>query len=195
MKFGSFVIAALLVLPALAENAPAPTPAGPSRVAVLRFQDAVLSTQEGRQAAAALKAKFDPRKAQLEKRQQELQAEQKQLETGTATLSADARAKLQEEVARGSRDLQRAADDLNTDVQTDENRMMQELATKMSDVIHKYATANGYTMVLDVSSQQTPVLWAAAGANISADIVKAYDAAHPVHTAAAAPAPKATASK
>ncbi len=39
-------------------------------------------------------------------------------------------------------------------------------------------------MVLDVSSQQTPVLWAAAAANISADIVKAYDAAYPVNTAA-----------
>jgi len=37
---------------------------------------------------------------------------------------------------------------------------MQDLGQKMMDVIIKYATQNGYSMVLDVSSQQTPVLWA-----------------------------------
>ncbi len=193
MKFHSLVIAALLVWPvAAAENAPAPTATAPTRVAVIRFQDAVLTTQEGRQAAAALKAKFDPRKAQLEKRQADLQALQQKLQSGAATMTPEARTKLQDDLAAGSRALQRDADDLNNDVQQEEGRIMGQMASKMSEVIQKYATSNGFTMVLDVSSQQTPVLWAAAASNISADIVKAYDAAYPVSTApAAAKAPAA----
>ncbi len=192
MKFRSLVIAALLVLPAAAADSPAPTATASKGVAVIRFQDAVLTTQEGRQAAAALKAKFDPRKAQLEKRQADLQAMQQKLAAGANTMTPEARTKLQEDLARGSRELQRDADDLNTDVQQDEGQIMGKMATKMSEVIKKYATSNGYSVVLDVSSQQTPVLWAAAATNISADIVKAYDAAYPVNTATAA---KTTAAK
>ncbi len=192
MKFRSLIIAALLVLPAAAaENAPSPTATAPTRVAVIRFQDAVLTTQEGRQAAAALKAKFDPRKAQLEKRQADLKALQQKLQSGAATMTPEARTKLQDDLASGSRTLQRDADDLNNDVQQEEGRIMGQMASKMSQVIQKYATSNGFTMVLDVSSQQTPVLWAAAAANISADIVKAYDAAYPAGSAAAAKAPAA----
>jgi outer membrane protein len=191
VKFRSLVIAALLVLPAAAaENAPTATAPASTRIAVIRFQDAVLTTQEGRQASAALKAKYDPRKAQLEKRQADLQATQQKLSAGASNLTPEARTKLQDDLARGSRELQRDADDLNTDVQQDEGRIMGQMATKMSEIIQKYASGNGYSVVLDVSSQQTPVLWAAAASNISADIVKAYDAAYPVNTTAKTTAAK-----
>jgi outer membrane protein len=68
---------------------------------------------------------------------------------------------------------------------------MQDLGNKIMDVIIKYATQNGYTMVVDVSSPQTPVLWAAPEVDITQDIVKLYDQAHP-GGAAATPAPAAT---
>jgi outer membrane protein len=190
VKFRSLMISALLVLPALAADAPAPAPSAPpsTKIAVIRFQDAVLTTQEGRQAAAQMRAKFDPRKTELEKRQAELQAMQQKMQSG-ANMAPDARAKLQADFERGSRDLQRAADDLNAEVQQEEGRVMGQMATRMSEIIGKYAQSNGFSVVLDVSSQQTPVLWAAAASNISSDIVKAYDAAYPVRTPAPATTP------
>lgn len=200
MKFRSIIIAAMIALPAAAQGpsaaaaktaepvaAPAPA-ATPFKVAVIRFQDAVLSTQEGQKASAALRAKFDPKKADIEKRQADLQAMQEKLQKGTATMSPEARSKMQEDLARGSRNLQHDVDDLNSELQEDEGKMMQDIAGKMSELLQKYATQNGYAVVLDVSSQQTPVLWADAAANITPDIVKQYDAAHPVKSAAAAPA-------
>jgi outer membrane protein len=192
----SIVIAVLLGLPAAAQTTPAPAPApAPSGatqgVAIISFQDAVLSTQEGQQAQAALKAKFDPRKATLEKRRTELEALQEKIQKSGASMTRDALTKAQNDLAAGSRTLNRDGDDLNNDVQEEEGKIMQGMASKMGAIIQKYAGANGFSVVLDVSSQQTPVLWAAQSANITAEIVKQYDAAYPVKkAAAAAPAPQ-----
>jgi outer membrane protein len=45
----------------------------------------------------------------------------------------------------------------------------------MMAVIEKYAKDNGYTMILDVSNPNTPVLYASSGIDITQDIVQLYD--------------------
>lgn len=169
-------------------SAPAPAPAKAPKVAVIQFQAAVLSTAEGKAASSTLRAKFDPKKADVDKRQAQLKEMNDKLQKGGATLSPEARAKMQDDLGRGSRTLQRDIDDLNNELQQDEGKLMQEMGVKMTDLIQSYATKHGYSIVLDVSSEQTPVLWADAASNITADIVKEYDALHPVKSAAAASA-------
>ena len=68
---------------------------------------------------------------------------------------------------------------------------MQELGGKMMAVLEKYATQNGFAVVLDVSNPQTPVLWAASAVDITNDIVKLYDQAYPGTAAAPAAKPAA----
>jgi outer membrane protein len=65
---------------------------------------------------------------------------------------------------------------------------MQELGNKVMAVVEKYATGNGYALVLDVSNPQTPVLWASQTIDITGDIVKLYDQANPGTGAPAAAA-------
>ena len=73
----------------------------------------------------------------------------------------------------------------------EQGRVFQDLSQKLYAVVSQYATQNGYAVVLDVSNnQQSPILWAAASTDITNDIVKLYDQAHPA-AAAAAPAPAA----
>jgi outer membrane protein len=55
-------------------------------------------------------------------------------------------------------------------------------------IIDQYASRNGFAVVLDVSSPQTPVMWAAAAVDITPEIVKLYDQAHPAAAPAGAPA-------
>jgi outer membrane protein len=179
------VIAAPLAAQTANRAAAPAAAAGSTKVAIIAFQQAVLTTQEGQAAAASLKSKYDPKKAELQKRQTELQAMQDKLEKGGATLASDVRAKMQSDLATGGRNLNHDAEDLNTAVQEDEGKIMQGMASKMGDIIKNYATQNGYTIVLDVSSQATPVLWATPAVNITADIVKLYDQAHPAGSAAA----------
>jgi len=49
------------------------------------------------------------------------------------------------------------------------------LASKVYDVMQAYAELHGYTLVLDVSQQQSPVLYAATANNITKDIIDAYN--------------------
>jgi Skp family chaperone for outer membrane proteins len=156
------------------------------KIAIISFQEAVLSTGEGQKAVAAMKTKFDPKKAAIEKKQADLTAMQERLQKGGPGVTDAVKAKMQNDLAVGGRSLNHDVDDLNAEVQEEQGKVMQVMAAKMGEIIKGYATKNGYTVVLDVSGQTTPVLWAAPSVNITQAIVKLYDAAHPV---GAAPAP------
>ena len=67
---------------------------------------------------------------------------------------------------------------------------MQDLGSKMQAVWEQYLPQNGYALLIDVGSQQTPVLWATSSVDITQEIIKLYDQAHPV-APASPPAPPA----
>jgi len=172
--------------PAPAARPAAPAPA-PTKIAILNIQRAILSTKDGQKAATELQAKYDPKRAELQKRQSNIQSMEDQLRKGGATMSDDAKGKLQRDIDSSTKALQRDGQDLNDELDQDNQRLMQDLGGKMMAVIESYATQNGFAVVLDVSNPQTPVLWAAAATDVTPDIVRLYDAAHP-ETAAAKPA-------
>jgi outer membrane protein len=166
--------------------------ATPTKVAIISVQQAILQTKDGQKASAALQAKFLPKRQELEKKQASIQALQEQMKKGSATMSEDAKNKLAREIDSNQKSLQRDSEDFDADVQQEEGRIMQDLGQKIMDVIIKHATQNGFAMVLDVSNQQTPVLWADPSADITTEVIKLYDAAHPAAgTAPAAPAASA----
>jgi outer membrane protein len=171
----------LLVYPALALGfaAFAHAQATPSKVAIISVQQAILQTKDGQKASADLQSKFLPKRQEIEKKQQSIQGLQEQMKKGSATMSDDAKTKLARDIDSGQKSLQRDTEDFDADVQQEENKIMQDLGQKIMDVIIKYATQNGFSMVLDVSSQQTPVLWADPSADITTEIIKLYDQAHP----------------
>lgn len=191
MKFRSLLIPSVLSCAAWGQAAkPAAAPAAvPTKIAIIQFQQAVLATAEGRQVSAAMRAKYDPKKVDVEKRRAQLQSMQDQLQKGGATMTAAARTKLQNALTAGERALNRDIEDLNTEVQADQGKAMQSMASQMGEIIKKYATEHGYAVVLDASGQATPILWAASNVNITADIVKLYDQAHPAKAVAPAAGP------
>ena len=85
-------------------------------------------------------------------------------------------------VARGFLDAQE-------ELQGEQQKVLQSLGQRMMAVIEKYAKDNGYTMILDVSNPNTPVLYASSGIDITQDIVSLYDKTTTNGTPAATPAP------
>jgi outer membrane protein len=187
---------------AYAQVQPAPTQAaappphqampGPAatKIAIINIQSAILNTKDGQKAAADVQVKFNPRKTELDKKRTEIDAIQEQLRKGAATMSDEAKERLQKEIDAGTKELNRKGQDMNDDLEQEQGRIMQDLGAKMMKIVEEYAAQNGYAVVLDVSNPQTDVLWAAASTNITPDIVRLYDQAHPN---AAAPAPPAAA--
>ena len=169
---------------------PAPQTSGvlPTKIAIISVQQAIMSTGDGRKAAQEMQAKFNPRQEALKKMQADIQSMQDQMKKGSATLSDDAKNKLARDIDAKTKTFQRDADELNADIEQENGRLMQDLGGKMQAVWEQYLPQNGYAILLDVGSQQTPVLWAAAAVDITPEIIKLYDQAHPV---AAAPAPAA----
>jgi len=172
----------LLVFPAFALGFAAlaqAQAAAPTKVAIISVQQAILQTKDGQKASGELQAKFLPRRQELEKKQASIQTLQEQMKKGSATMSDDAKTKLARDIDSNQKSLQRDSEDFESDVQQEEGKIMQDLGQKMMDVIIKYATQNGFSMVVDVSNPQTPVLWADPSVDITNEIIKLYDQAHP----------------
>jgi len=188
----------IAIFPALmlgmAAWAEAQTPApGPVKVATVHVQNAILGTKEGQKAAQDLQTKFNPRRTALEKKQTDITAIQAQMRAGSATMSEAAKAKLARDYDTSTKEFTRSKDDFEAEVQQEEGKLMNDLGQKIMDVIIKHCTKNSIAMVVDVSNQQSPVLWADPSIDITNDIIKQYDQAYPGTAAAPAPAPAAPA--
>ena len=178
-------------------SATVPAP-GPAKIAIIQFQQAVGATNEGQRDFAELRNKFEPKQTQLKTQSDEIDGLKKQLQTQGTTLSESARADLTRQIDDKTKSLQRSAEDAQNDFQTQMGETYQKLAEKVYQVVQAYATQAGYTLVLDASAQQSPVLWANQGTDISQAVVEAYNQKSGIPaptTGAAAPstAPRSTA--
>jgi outer membrane protein len=159
----------------------------PTKVGIIHIQQAIISTKDGQKAAAELQQKFEPKRKELEKKQNEIQALQEQLRRGANTLSEEARQKLMREIDAKTRALNRETEDAQAEFDQEQQKILQELGGRLMQVIDKYARDNGFALILDVSSPQTPVLYAANSIDITQAIVELYD-----KNAPSAQAPPAT---
>jgi outer membrane protein len=71
--------------------------------------------------------------------------------------------------------LDREAEDARNDFQQEMGEIYNSLASKVYDVMSTYAQQQGYTLILDVSQQQNPVLYANPATDISKPVIDAYN--------------------
>jgi outer membrane protein len=161
-------------VPASAASAATTAPVA-AKIAVIQFQQAVAATNEGQRDFAELRKKFEPKQTQLKTQSDEIESLKKQLQTQGATLSETARATLTRQIDEKTKQLQRSAEDAQNDAQTEMGEAYQKLAEKVYQVAQTYAVSAGYTLVLDASAQQSPVLWFNQGTDISQAVVDAYN--------------------
>lgn len=162
------------------------------KVAILNIQAAIAQSNDGQQAAKQLQDRFGPKRAELEKQQQEINALQEQLRNQQKTLSDDARNKLLRTIDDKTRAFNRTNEDATADFQQAEQDAINEIGRKMMGVISEHAQKNGFALVLDVSSPQTPVLYADSAIDITQTIMELYNQASAKPTASAAPKAPAT---
>jgi len=181
-----------LVLSAAAQTSsvPAETPASarPVKVAVIAFQAAVAQTNEGQRDVGDLQKKFEPKRQQLQARSAELDALSKQAQTQSSTLSEAELAKRTKVIADKKKAFDRDAEDAQNDMQSEMQGIFNTLAPKVYEVLASYAQQQGYTLVLEVGQQQTPVLWANDSTNITKAVVDAYNVKSGVPAPPAQPA-------
>lgn len=201
LAVGVITLASSSTLFAQASPAPAPaTPvkaeAIPAKVGLIAFEQAVFATNEGQQALATVSKKYEPQKAKIQAEQTELDSLQKQLQSATNISDEDRQSRVRTIDAK-QKTLQRDGEDAQAAYQNDLQEAYGRIAGKVNAVMQKYASDNGYTMLLDVSGQASNVLWAAEKTDVTRAVIDAYNAqsgvAAPAGGAAPAPAPRSAA--
>ena len=144
-------------------------------MAVIAFQPAVAATNEGRVAFEKIQQRFPPKQAELKAEEDQINTLKQQLQTDGNTLNADERAARLRTIDDKEKTLQRDAQDAQSDFQQAMTDAYQGIAQKFYAVLQDYCQANGYGAVFDMSSQQTPVVWASKTADISEAVVQEYN--------------------
>lgn len=182
------LIALAILTTAMGTLAAAQT-ATPNKVGVIQIQAALVATKDGQKAAKELEEKMAPRKKELDGKQAEIRDLQERLQKGGNTLSESAKEELTRNIDTKTKSFNRQVEDAQAELEQQQRQVLNQLGQKMMQVIDKYAQANGFSVILDVSNQNTPVLYASNTVDITKEIVELYDKTN--FTASAAPAPAA----
>jgi outer membrane protein len=170
---------------AWAQAAPAAGAAGSAGAAVksvgiINLRGAIGSTAEGKQASAELQSQFAPRSSEIDTLTKQINDLQQKLQAGQGKLSQEEEARLTGEGQRLTQRLDRRRNDFQEDASAAQQEVLERIGRKMVDVLDRYARENGFSVVLDTSGQNSPILYASNQVDVTQDIIRLYDQAYPV---------------
>lgn len=174
LTIASLMAAATLPLAQAQQRTAAADP--PSKVGVIAFQAAVAKTNEGQTSFAQLEKKYQPQQNSITSLKTQVDTLTKQLQTDGPKLTDSERAARAKSIDDKTKELDRTAQEARTDFQQDVSQAYGALAEKVYGVMKSYAEQNGYTLVLDYSGQQSPVLFAGQTTDITDAVIAAYNA-------------------
>lgn len=167
MKKIVVVLVALLLLaaPVLAET----------KIACVDLPKAMGMSKAGKAANSEISALAKKYQAELLSQEEKLKNMRAELEAQGKLLTDTAKAKKEREFQQGFKDLQRAQKDFNEDLQQRKNTATKQLLEQMRPVILKLGKDGGYQMI--VEKNQGAVLYSDQSADLTEELVKAFDAA------------------
>ena len=156
------------------------------KVGVINLQAAIAGTKDGQKASNDLQLRFGPRRTDLEKRQADVQQLQEKLAKATTD---DERARLAREIDQKTKAINRDREDAQSELEQEEQKLVNILGGKVVALSEKYAKEHGYTWIVDVSAQQTPVIYFSETIDITKDVIDLYDKAGTAASTGTAPPP------
>lgn len=115
---------------------------------------------------AAMQKQVDSQRVELEKMREDL-------EKKGQLLSPEARRERQDTMEKKVRETRRLVDDLQATLQKKEEQLLGKVLSDVSGLIQKVGKDKGYYLVLE--RQRSSVLYAAAEADLTEEIIRAYD--------------------
>src|SRR5215470_310953 len=183
-------------LPSAPSAAPASAPiaagAG-AKIGTINIEAAIFASNEGQRDGNEVAKKLEPKQTELKSLNDEIEGLKKQLTAQGASLNQDAKDDLTKKVEQKQKLLERNNQDLQEEARNQENEIGQRILRKMGPLIVKYASDNGYQLIIDTSGNNQwpngPVLWQNQAIDITKTIVDQYNVQSGVP---APPQPKAT---
>jgi len=164
------------------------------KIGVINVRQAIVTTAEGKQASAELQSQFAARQNELEALNKQINDLRQQISANQTTWSDEQKAKATVQGQRLTQQLDRKQNEYQEDLNAAQQDVVDRIGRKMMDVLDRYARENGLVAVFDTSAQNSPILFSSTNIDVTQDIIKLYDQAYPVKSAAA-PAAKPAAPK
>jgi len=147
--------------------------AAQTKVAVINFQEALLSTADMQKESAALEAKYQDRQEELNVLSVELQELQTKIQGATGAELAQLQAEGQRKQIRA----QRMTEDLQSDVEFDRQNILTAASGRMREIVQSLRAEKGFDLIVDSSS----VLASDPLIDLTAEATQTYDAKHPAN--------------
>ena len=159
--------------PAAQPTPPKPFPEG-AKIGYVNLNFVAQNASEGKSATAKIQDYIKKKNAELAEKQKALQALQGKLQQGVSVMSDQARAQLEKDITRQSRELQIGQEDATTEQQQLTQELQNDFQQKLLPIIDQIATEKGLHMVFPADGGP---IWADPGLDLSAEVVKRLDAA------------------
>jgi outer membrane protein len=190
LSVAAVVIIALLAAVSMAEaQAPAPPASTLQRIAYIDVQRVLARSAAGVAAREQLEREKATMQKEMDGKRQELEKLREELEKKGALLTPDARRDKQEQFERKRRDAARTMDDFQKELEKKESVLLQKVLQDVSGVIERIGKDKGYYLI--VEKRGAGVIYASPEADLTDEIIRAYDQQGPKPPAAAPAAPPA----
>src|SRR5262245_55131947 len=158
--------------PAAAASTPSST-----RIAYIDVQRVLARSSAGVAAREQLEREKSGMQKEMDSKRQELEKLRDELEKKGPLMTADARREKQEAFERKRRDAARLMDDYQKELEKKEQVLLQRVLQDLSGVIEKVGKDKGYYMI--VEKRGASVLYASPDADLTDDVIRAYDTQAP----------------
>ncbi|MGH9346575.1 MAG: OmpH family outer membrane protein, partial [Vicinamibacterales bacterium] len=145
-----------------------------AKIAYINIQRIANESGEGKAATAKVQALNQKKVQELNEKNKALQADQQKLQSSLTIMSDTARAELEKKIERQNVDIQRATQDAQQEVQELQQDLQSEFQRKLMPIVQQVAQEKGLHLLF--SAADSGIVWADPGLDITADVIKRFDA-------------------
>jgi outer membrane protein len=163
-----FLITSLL---ALAPVAQAATDKAPTRVALIRMQEAIKDTKDGKKAETTLRKEIEDRQKKLQAEGTKIQAAMEELRKQGMVMDEKSRAEKEAAIQKQVMGFEESKARNQQEFQKRDQEISEPIIKKLRGIVADMAKEKGYTLVIDTNS----VVYADTSDDITDEVIKRYD--------------------
>ncbi len=172
----ALAVAALAAAPAIVPALGTDAHAAELKIATVDLQEAINQVKDGIAAKGRLEGMFAEKQKAIENMEKQLQQMQDEYSKQAMVLPDDARQQREQQIMALQSQYQQLYMDSQQQMQMAYSQEMEGLLAKMREICEEIGKEKAYTLVLEKT--EGGVVYAAATTDITAELVKRYDARH-----------------
>ena len=186
----SVIVAASLAATVVTARAQTPSPpaagGGLQRIAYIDVQRVLARSAAGVAAREQLEREKATMQKEMDNKRVELEKLREEIDKKGALMTADARRDKQEQFERKRRDAARLADDFQKELERKESVLLQKVLQEVSGIIERVGKERNYYLI--VERRGAGVIYASPEADLTDEVIRAFDQANPKGPAPTPPA-------